>query len=423
MSCSLAAVWQVSAAASSTPRSAPGSSAIVGVFALLDLRQAQQIFDDRVQAVGLLGHDPQEPLGVDRVVHGAVEQRFDKALDRRDRRLQLVRDVGHEVAADVFQLAKVGDVVEHDHRADGAALESRAAPSRGPASLARDRHAAPRRPRSGSWQASARVTNRLRSALRTTSCSRRPCACGLIQPQQAARGRVHADHALLAVDGQHAFGHAGQHGFLFVVVLDQDADAALQLLGHAIEAVGQLGQFARVGHGARAAQSPAASRSAAWPIRRAAGRSARGTPGQQRGQHRHHSAGDEHFACIRATAASSCVSGMDRYRMPNSRSWRISGAARYITRSSSAGLKRISSCMPPTLVAWISGRVALVFQFLRPVALSKSTWPAARAAQCARRWLAAGGGKAARTAPVFGHFGPELQSRKSASAPGRCVRR
>ena len=33
-------------------------------------------------------------------------------------RLQLVRDVGHEVAADVLQPAKIGHVVEHDHGAD-----------------------------------------------------------------------------------------------------------------------------------------------------------------------------------------------------------------------------------------------------------------------------------------------------------------
>ena len=55
-------------------------------------------------------------------LHGAVEQRFDEALDRRDRRLQLVRDVGHEVAADVLQPAKIGHVVEHDHGADGPAF-------------------------------------------------------------------------------------------------------------------------------------------------------------------------------------------------------------------------------------------------------------------------------------------------------------
>ena len=56
-------------------------------------------------------------------LHGAVEQGFDEALDRGDRRLELVRDVGHEVAADVFQAAKVGHVVEHDHGADRPAFE------------------------------------------------------------------------------------------------------------------------------------------------------------------------------------------------------------------------------------------------------------------------------------------------------------
>ena len=41
---------------------------VVGVLALFDFRQAQQVLDDRVQPIGLLGDDPQKPLGIDRVV-------------------------------------------------------------------------------------------------------------------------------------------------------------------------------------------------------------------------------------------------------------------------------------------------------------------------------------------------------------------
>ena len=59
-----------------------------------------------------------------RVVLGVrlvVEQRFDVAADRRQRRAQLVRDVGDEVAADLIGAPQVGDVVQHQHRAAAAA--------------------------------------------------------------------------------------------------------------------------------------------------------------------------------------------------------------------------------------------------------------------------------------------------------------
>ena len=46
-----------------------------------------------------------------------VLQRLDVALDGRERRAQLVRDVGHEVAAHAIGVAQVRDVVQHEHRA------------------------------------------------------------------------------------------------------------------------------------------------------------------------------------------------------------------------------------------------------------------------------------------------------------------
>ena len=61
-------------------------------------------------------NDLEEPLS--RLgVFGLVDQRFGVALDRGQRRAQLVRDVGDEIAADLIRLAQVGDVVHHEHRA------------------------------------------------------------------------------------------------------------------------------------------------------------------------------------------------------------------------------------------------------------------------------------------------------------------
>ena len=46
------------------------------------------------------------------------KKRLDEALDRGDRRAELVRNVGHEVAADVFQPPQPRHVVQHDQHAD-----------------------------------------------------------------------------------------------------------------------------------------------------------------------------------------------------------------------------------------------------------------------------------------------------------------
>ena len=59
----------------------------------------------------------------------ALRQRLDVAADRGQRRAQLVRDVGDEVAADLIGAPQVGDVVQHEHgavRAVGAAGAARA---------------------------------------------------------------------------------------------------------------------------------------------------------------------------------------------------------------------------------------------------------------------------------------------------------
>ncbi len=95
---------------------------------------------------------------------------------------------------------------------------------------------------------------------------------GLVQAEQRGRGHVQTDHALLAIDRQHPLGHAGQDRLLLVVVLNQDADLLLQLIGHAIEGFGP-GRPApgRRPIGTRADHWPVPSRVAAccsWPSRR-----------------------------------------------------------------------------------------------------------------------------------------------------------
>ena len=66
------------------------------------------------------------------VVDAAVEQRLDARLDDRQRRLQLVRDVGDELLPQPLQPAQLGGVVQHEHGARAAGR--RAGGRRGPRS-------------------------------------------------------------------------------------------------------------------------------------------------------------------------------------------------------------------------------------------------------------------------------------------------
>ncbi len=194
---------------------------VLVVFALLDLRQAEQVFDDRVQAVGLLGDDLQEAVGVSRLLDRAVEQRFDEAFDRSDRRLQLVRDVGHEVAADAFEPAKVGHVVS----TTTAPMARPWASCSGRA--ARLHHALPIAVQQDVGLDGIGTTKRAADEAAQIGVAhhfvQRATLClGLVETEQPARSGVEADQPFAAVDGQHPFGHAGQHGLLLVVVLHQD---------------------------------------------------------------------------------------------------------------------------------------------------------------------------------------------------------
>src|SRR2546429_1518875 len=83
----------------------------------IHLGELEQVVGEPRETLGMLENDLQETNAVLRIVHRAGEQRFRKALNRRERRLEFVGHVGDEVAADSFELAQIGDVVQHDDRA------------------------------------------------------------------------------------------------------------------------------------------------------------------------------------------------------------------------------------------------------------------------------------------------------------------
>ena len=190
-----------------------------------------------MQPVGLLGDLLQEAAAVLGVVDGAVEQRLDAGLDDRQRRLQLVRDVGDELLPQPFQAAQLGGVVQHEHGAarrrarqaggvDGQAAAGGAVPVQLLAAAAR------------AWPGPAR----------TTSCSG---ALADHLPELAADGGlggnssscagplVGEQDALLGVEGDDALDHAAEDGAQLLAVFLELGELRGQALAHVVEGAGQ----------------------------------------------------------------------------------------------------------------------------------------------------------------------------------------
>ena len=85
----------------------------------LGARELEQIFDEANHAVDFARDLRQEQRARFGVVVGD-QHGFEHQLDRRERRAQLVRDVGHEFAPHVLDREQVGAVGRHG---DGAAFE------------------------------------------------------------------------------------------------------------------------------------------------------------------------------------------------------------------------------------------------------------------------------------------------------------
>ena len=78
--------------------------------------QPQEVLDETLHAQRVALDDLEEPLAFVSA-RVALEQHLDVSANRRQRRSQLVRHVGHEVAADLVDAPELGDVVQHDDRA------------------------------------------------------------------------------------------------------------------------------------------------------------------------------------------------------------------------------------------------------------------------------------------------------------------
>ena len=85
--------------------------------ARFDSREFQQIIGEPRQPPRVLADNFDEALPIRLVVQRAAQKRFGKSLNRGQRRLEFVRDIGHEIAPHALEPAQLRDVVKHQDRA------------------------------------------------------------------------------------------------------------------------------------------------------------------------------------------------------------------------------------------------------------------------------------------------------------------
>jgi hypothetical protein len=83
--------------------------------ALLDARQREKIVDKPRHAARLLAHDREKAIARDRIVACGALQGFDKTQDRRQRRAQLMTDIGDKVDAHPLDAADLAQVAQRQH--------------------------------------------------------------------------------------------------------------------------------------------------------------------------------------------------------------------------------------------------------------------------------------------------------------------
>ena len=155
---------------------------------------------------GLLGHRREELAAVALADPVALQQ-LQEALERGDRRLELVGDVGHQVAPGALQPALVGDVAQrHDHPGVGVARQP------GGVQLQLDARPAAtisRRSDRRARRAGGPPARRRGSAPAGASSMRLSRALG--EPQVAVGGVVGQRHGAVGGDGEHALGQGRHH--------------------------------------------------------------------------------------------------------------------------------------------------------------------------------------------------------------------
>ena len=196
------------------------------------------------------GDDAHEAASRRRVVQGAVLEGLGEALDGGDRRLELVGDVGDEVAPHRLEPLEARHVVEHD---DGAHVVSVVVPVQQRAVglevalLRPDAHHDVGLHRTVAVQ---RLRHHvLEVGVADDLLDRLALGRRGIGVQEARGGRVHGDHPLVDVDGEHALDHAGEHRLALVALVGEPAQLVVQLCGHLVDALGHRRELLDARHG------------------------------------------------------------------------------------------------------------------------------------------------------------------------------
>ena len=167
------------------------------------------------------------------IVESAVAERLGVALDRRERRAQLVRDVGDEVAPHAIQLLGLGDVAHHDDgallRAEGRSGERQRATNRLHALEVQAALGALALP-STCWMRSTNRGSRARSRTSPGRSVRRDA-------EDLAEGGVQEPDPAAGVGHQHALGHAGDGGAQVIALGLDRADLLAGVTRDALQGV------------------------------------------------------------------------------------------------------------------------------------------------------------------------------------------
>ena len=206
------------------------SRALERLLPRIEPSQSQQVRHQPLHSGALPPDDLDESLRV-LALTGLVAQRFQVSADGRQRRAQLVRDIRHEITADLIRPPQVGDVVKHQHRSAGAAGRDRRGASdeytpwiAGEDQVPRRRVLAPQRGR----QLGGDIGMPDHFEVRTSDCR-------CIDVQHGLRRVVGELQPPAAIDEHHTLHHSRQDRVHPRAIARQLLDAASQLLHRRVE--------------------------------------------------------------------------------------------------------------------------------------------------------------------------------------------
>ena len=216
----------------------------------LDVRQIREVVEQPAKAFRVAEGDLEKAPRVLALLERAAEQRLEIALDRRERRAQLVRDVGDELGADSLEMPERRDVVEHEDDADAGlvpcqherhgvdlhgARHRREQPHLAMRHGPRAAHAAP-----ADERVEIAVANDFHEGL--ALAARR-------HTEDRARSLVHREDAVVAVDRDHPLDHRVQDGRRLGALLLEVRDLVDEARRHRVERASQGADLVGGAHG------------------------------------------------------------------------------------------------------------------------------------------------------------------------------